>query len=97
MTEQVHAVPAVEIRHHYVNGFQLNLSNADVNGILLLNGVPEIAVSMSFTTAKTLAVALNEMIAALEKVTGRSIMTTNDVGTGMEKLAAEAHSNDGLH
>lgn len=94
MTEDGQIATPIEVGHLYTNGFQLNLSNADVNSIFMLNGVPQISLSMSFTTAKTLAVALNEMIEALECVTGRSIMTTSEVGCGMRLLAEKANAND---
>ncbi|MBL8646449.1 MAG: hypothetical protein JNL46_04290, partial [Sphingosinicella sp.] len=74
----------MELPNVYFNGFQLGLSNADVNGVLMLNNQPSIAISMSYTTAKTLAVALNDMVETLEKVTRREIMTTQQVATGLE-------------
>jgi len=87
---------SVIVNHTYFNGFQLGLSNADVNGILLLNGSPQIGISMSYTTAKTLAVALNEMVATLEEVTANKIMTTQEVGKGLERLQ-ERGGDDSTH
>jgi len=80
----------VELPNVYFNGFQLALSNADVNGVLLLNNQPTLGVSMSYTTAKTLAEALNGMIHTLEKVTEKEIMTTKKVAEGLEKFMKEA-------
>ncbi|WP_141521473.1 hypothetical protein [Novosphingobium sp. PC22D] len=85
----------LELPVMYFNGFQLGLSNADVNGILLLNNQPSAAISMSYTTAKTLAEALNQMVDTLEKVTGREIMTTKQVAEGLENLNATKGKNDG--
>ena len=79
----------IELPGVYFNGFQLGLSNADVNGILLLNNQPALGISMSYTTAKTLAKALNEMVETLEKVTKREIMTTQQVASGLEGLVKE--------
>ena len=81
--ERGNAVPTF-----YFNGFQLGLSNADINGVLMLNNRPHAAISMSYTTAKTLAEALTEMVGTLEQVTGRAIMTTKQVAEGLEKLSA---------
>lgn len=82
--EQSFTVPNV-----YFNGFQLGISNADVNGVLLLNNAPAISFSMSYTTAKTLSVALSEMMKSLEKATQHSIMTNEEVAEGLNKLANE--------
>lgn len=76
----------VELPNFYFNGFQLALSNADINGVLMLNNQPSIAISMSYTTAKTLAIALNDMVKTLETVTQHEIMTTNEVGSGLERI-----------
>jgi hypothetical protein len=68
----------------YFNGFQLGLSNADVNAILLLDNQPVLKLNMSYTVAKTLLVRLQEVVGILEKSTGREIMTTDDAGRGLE-------------
>ena len=81
------AIPAF-----YFNGFQMNLSNADVGTVLMLNNQPQASFNMSYTTAKTLAEALHEIVAALEKVTGQDIMTTKQVAQGLETLNAEMES-----
>lgn len=85
--ETGNALPAI-----YFNGFQMSLSNADVNTVLLLNNQPQIGLNMSYTTAKTLAQALSEIVGALEKVTQRDIMTIKEVGAGLEALNAELES-----
>lgn len=79
----------IEVQGFYFNGFQLNLSNADIGVLLMLNNQPTAALNMSYTTAKTLAEGLNEIVATLEKVTGRDIMTTKQVAHGLEVLTAE--------
>lgn len=86
----------IELPGVYFNGFQLGLSNADVNGVLLLNNQPALGISMSYTTAKTLANALSDIVATLEKVTEREIMTTQQVASGLEALAKKGGS-DGQH
>ena len=79
----------ITLQNIYFNGFQLGLSNADINGLLVLNGTPQVGISMSYTTAKTLATQLNELIHTLESVTKHKIMTTEEVGQGIEKLNQE--------
>jgi hypothetical protein len=90
-TQEQSAIP-IELGNIYFNGFQLRLSNSDINAILTLNNQPSVGVSMSYTTAKTLAVALNEMIDTLEKVTGREIMTTRQVSSGLDEIASQNKS-----
>ena len=73
----------------YFNGFELGLSNADVIATLSLSNSPVASVYMSYTTAKTLATRLAEVVAHLERVTERQIMTTIDVAAGLEKVMPE--------
>lgn len=84
-----------ELPNVYFNGFQLGLSNADINGILMLNNQPSIGISMSYTTAKTLSQALNEMVQALESVTQHEIMTTKEVARGIEQLSGAKGGDNG--
>lgn len=90
MTDEKHAVTdktvGIALPNVYFNGFQLSLSNADVNAILLLNGSPQMGLSMSYTSAKTLHAHLGNLIQTLESVTGRQIMTIDEVAKGMEKV-----------
>jgi hypothetical protein len=85
------------VQNFYFNGFQLRLSNADVSAVLMLSNVPFVALSMSYTTAKTLSLALAEMVETLERVTQRSIMTTKDVAAGIDKITPEKEEDGKLH
>lgn len=76
----------LEIPDIYFNGFQLGLSNSDINALLLRNGKPLAHLSMSFTTAKTLLVHLTSLMGKLEQVTDHKIMTTMQVDEGMKLL-----------
>jgi hypothetical protein len=71
-------VPAI-----YFNGFELGLSNSDIVAALSLSNAPVASVFMSYTTAKSLAKSLNEIILHLESITKREIMTSDDVAAGM--------------
>lgn len=73
----------------YFNGFELGLSNADVIANLTLANGQVATVFMSYTTAKSFAVGLTNLVDQLEKVTERKIMTTNDVAEGLAKIAQE--------
>jgi hypothetical protein len=75
----------------YFNGFTLGLSNADINALLLLDGQPVARLNMSFTTAKTLIELLGELMNKLELVTEQKIMTTQQVGSGLQTLASKGN------
>lgn len=76
----------LEIPDVYFNGFQLGLSNSDINALLLRDGKPLAHLKMSFTTAKTLLVHLTNLMGKLEQVTHHTIMTTMQVDEGMKLL-----------
>ena len=80
---------AARIPSIYFNGFQLNLSNADVTLLGLLDNEPTIKINLSYTVAKSLLVKLENLIKVLEDNTGRQIMTTDDVGEGLSHLIGE--------
>ncbi|MDX8356812.1 hypothetical protein [Sphingopyxis terrae] len=80
------ATETVEVSGVYFNGFQIALTNADISGVLLLNGQPQVILNMSFTTAKSLSQALAHVVSELEQVTQRPIMVTKDVDTGIKAL-----------
>lgn len=86
--------PPMELQGVYFNGFQLALTNGDVSGIMLLNGQPQVVLNMSYTVAKSLSVGLTELITKLEELTGRDIMTTKEVESGMAGLMAKEAKND---
>lgn len=63
----------------YFNGFSTFLAPSDVFVVLYRNGYPAAKLNLSYTTAKTLAVQLEKLIADLEEDSGRKIMTIDDV------------------
>lgn len=63
----------------YFNGFVTGLSAGDVYCVLERNGRPAGVLNMSFTTAKSFGVSVGRVIAALEDLAERDIMTTDDV------------------
>lgn len=85
--EIIESEAPIELPSMYFNGFQVGLTNGDVSAITLLNGQPQFVLNMSYTTAKTLAVALTGLIDQLETVTGRPIMTTKEIDAGMRTVA----------
>lgn len=76
----------MEVQNLYFNGFGLGLGNSDINAILLQNGQPILRLNMSYTTAKTLLVHLQDIMGKLEEVTDHEIMTTMQVSEGLQKL-----------
>ncbi len=77
-----------EIPEVYFNGFRMGLSNSDIKVILLRDNQAAVNLNMSFTTAKTLLVLLEDIMTKLEQVTNHKIMTTMEVNEGLQKLPA---------
>ena len=69
----------------YVNGFLLGQSFSDMTLVCQTNGTPSVLLNMSFTTAKSLAVKLNNIINTFEEKTKHTILTIDDIRTTMEQ------------
>jgi hypothetical protein len=57
--------------------------------LVTLDGQPQVRLSMSFTTAKTLSSYLAELMAQLESVTDHVIMNTGEVEKGLRKIESD--------
>ena len=79
------ALTSQDIPHIYVNGFVNALSNSDIIVVLERHRSQVAVLSMSYTTAKSLAQKLSETIAAFESATGQTIMTTDFVNEALSK------------
>ncbi len=75
------------IPHLYTNAVALAASNGDYCLVVLQNGQPTATLNMSFTVAKSLSVALGQMISNLELIMGQEIMT-------MDRIAIAMNSQD---
>jgi len=71
----------------YFNGFEVGNSTSDMACVLMLNGTPVATICMSFTTAKTFAMALGHAVAQFERATDHTIMTMDEVQRGLEAYA----------
>ncbi len=69
-----------EVFKIYANGFTTGIGNGDITIVLQLGPKPVAMVNLSFTVAKTLGLRLNGTILELEKGSGNTIMTTQDIG-----------------
>ena len=78
--------PFIGVPVMYFNGFVLNLAASDISLMALLDGQPQMRLSMSFTTAKTLSGLLAELVDKLEAATGREIMKADEVNAGLQKI-----------
>lgn len=63
----------------YANGFINSLGPGDIMTVLERNGEPVAVLNFSYTVAKTLAKALGDVIARLEDVAGREMLTTKEL------------------
>ena len=71
--------PENRLSYLYLNGFDLGVTLSDMSMVALLDGVPQIKIGMSFTTAKTLKVKLEQMITYFESATEYDLLTMEDV------------------
>jgi hypothetical protein len=71
-------IQQITIPNHYFNGFEVSNSLSDMGILLLLDGQPQARLSLSFTTAKTLAETLSAAIKGFERATSHNIMTMDD-------------------
>ena len=67
----------------YFNGFTNALGAGDIIITLYLNGTPTKVLNLSYTVAKTLCQKLSETVDQLEKQSGISILTTDDVAKAL--------------
>jgi hypothetical protein len=69
----------------YINGFSAGLSTGDIYVVLQRNGAEIGVLNMSYTVAKSLGDALNQLILSLEKRSERKIMTSNESAEALSK------------
>jgi len=68
----------------YMNGFVNSISAGDITTLLERNGKPVAIINMSFTVAKTLSIALGQIIAQIEERSGRNMLTTHELAKLLE-------------
>ena len=69
----------------YANAIGVALGSSDVLLVLERNNLPVGIINLSFTSAKSLAVALGSIIAELEERSDREILTNEDITNLFEK------------
>ena len=79
------ALVSQDVPHIYANGFVNALSDADIIVVLERNNSPVAVLNMSYTTAKSLAHKLSQLIADFEKDSNQSIMTTDVVSEALSQ------------
>jgi nucleoside-triphosphatase THEP1 len=83
------AIESENIPKFYINGFVNAYHIADVILVCTRNGKVELAINMSYTTAKTLAEKLNALITTFEKRTNHDIMTIDTIKEKISKFEEE--------
>lgn len=73
------AALSAQVPSVYFNGFITKLSVGDITVTLERNGTPAGVLNMSYTVAKSLAFSLSQVIAQLEEITGRDMLTTGEI------------------
>lgn len=85
-TEKIRsALASRDIPHLYANGFANVLSSADVVTVLERHNVPVAVLSMSYTTAKSLAEKLSQLITSFEQASEQTILTTDVVDQALSQ------------
>ena len=69
----------------YFNGFSINVGNADFSIRLRLENADIIELRGSYSTFKTLAQKLSEVVSRFEKMTDHNLMTTDEILEVMQK------------
>lgn len=85
MSDQSAQEKPKEIAAIYFNGFQMGMSNADVFIRLKLDGDDIIELKASYTTAKTLAAGVADIVGRLEKLTEHTFMTQKEVAEAIKR------------
>lgn len=83
------ALDSGDIPHIYFNGFTNAMGQSDITSVLFRSGAPAATLNMSYTTAKTFALKLGQLVASLEAETSHEIMTTDDINNYLSKDTEE--------
>ena len=73
------ALDSSSVPHLYANGFVSTISNSDILVLLECGRKPVACLNMSYTTTKTLARNLSNLIKKFEEATEQNILTTDKV------------------
>jgi hypothetical protein len=73
----------------YANSFALVQGSSDLGLLLLLNNQPVGTVNMSYISAKSLLVDLSQVIDRIEKATGQTLKTMNEINSDFKKSASD--------
>lgn len=79
----------------YCNGFTNVMSSGDVLTVFDRNGLSVATLNMSFTMAKSLSIALGQIVAKLEQMSGREILTTSDIERISKESSASKNPGEG--
>lgn len=76
-----------KIANIYVNGFTLGHTLTDSHIVLLEHGQPKAIIQMSLTIAKTLSIALSNLVLSFEKTTNQSVKTLDELNISVPQDA----------
>lgn len=74
----------------YANQFAIAQTASDITLVVMANGNPAAAISMSYITAKSLIPDLTQAIGVFESAYGDKVKTINEITPEMEKKMREA-------
>ena len=70
----------------YFNGFAMGVTTSDMFLVLAHDGAPQVRLSLSYTTAKTLAAKLHAAVKDLEVKSERTIMSIDEVADHLRSV-----------
>ena len=88
------ALASPEVPHIYVNGFANMLTNSDVVMLLRCYGSAVAVLSMSYTTAKTLAQKLSEVTEGLEQAIDQTIVTIDSMEEALSAIFTDVAKDE---
>ena len=91
--EATSQVQNINIPLVYANGFVSNLGSSDISIILLVDASPALKLNLSYTSAKTLANMLVDVVETLEKATSKKIMDSKEVEIGLRTFVEAKKKN----
>lgn len=89
--EILKALESENLPQFYTNSFAVNLGTGDVTVVMKRNNKQIGTIQMSYTVAKSLVEAMNELIERMEKSTGQKIMTSKFIAA---KMLEDINTND---
>ena len=78
----------------YFNGFQVGVTNSDMNIVAMLDNQPQVKFVMSFNTAKAFVESVRKAVDAIEEATNAKIISNEEVARMMQAQLKRSPKNE---